>query len=77
MQENVFYVTFRWALLGGGFGRQRAIKCCDYESARDCASDIYSYDSIRYLKISKRLARDCEKIVPYDKMNIKELLEEI
>lgn len=62
---NVFYVTFRWALLGGGFGRQRAVKFYDFETARAFALDIVSYDAIRYVKISKRVAKDCEKIVPY------------
>lgn len=52
----MMYVTYKWRLPiweGKPFSNCYAIECADFETARDCASDIYSLHGIAYVNVNK------------------------
>ena len=52
MKTENYYVTYRWRLIHGNVSRRFAIKFHTYESALDCARDIYSYCGIMRVNIN-------------------------
>lgn len=72
MSKNI-YVTYRWATFATPthFSPQIAITCKDFEQAREVASDMYSYDGVKYLKINTngKLAKDARVFTFKDYVN--------